>query len=51
MAPLGANSQPWEFVVVKEKELRGRIVDFEMNRMLENILIVSIGSGCFIKFH
>lgn len=27
-APSGANSQPWEFVVVKDKELRGQIVEF-----------------------
>ena len=27
-APSGANSQPWEFVVVKRKELRERIVEF-----------------------
>jgi 5,6-dimethylbenzimidazole synthase len=26
-APSGANSQPWEFVVVKKKELRDKIVD------------------------
>src|SRR3989304_1792587 len=26
-APSGANSQPWEFVVVKEKELKDKIVD------------------------
>jgi len=27
-APSGANSQPWEFVVVKDKDLRARIVEF-----------------------
>jgi len=26
-APSGANSQPWEFVVVKDKEIKDRIVD------------------------
>ena len=27
-APSGANSQPWEFIVVKNKDQRGKIVDF-----------------------
>ena len=27
-APSGANSQPWDFIVVKEKELRQKIVRF-----------------------
>jgi len=27
-APSGANSQPWEFIVVKKPELRDRIVQF-----------------------
>ena len=27
-APSGANSQPWDFIVVKEKELRQKIVQF-----------------------
>jgi nitroreductase len=27
-APSGANSQPWEFVVIKEKDRRARIVEF-----------------------
>ena len=26
-APSGANSQPWEFVIVKDKEIKNRIVD------------------------
>jgi len=26
-APSGANSQPWEFIVIKEKEIKDRIVD------------------------
>ena len=26
-APSGANSQPWEFVVIKDKDLREKIVD------------------------
>jgi len=27
-APSGANSQPWDFIVVKDKETRGKIVEF-----------------------
>jgi len=26
-APSGANSQPWEFIVVKDKQIKDRIVD------------------------
>ena len=26
-APSGANSQPWEFIIVKKKDLRGHIVE------------------------
>ena len=26
-APSGANSQPWEFIVVKKQELRNRIIE------------------------
>jgi nitroreductase len=29
-APSGANSQPWEFIVVKDKEIKDRIVDIVM---------------------
>ncbi len=32
-APSGANSQPWEFMVVKKKELRDKIVDIIIESM------------------
>ena len=31
-APSGANSQPWEFIVVKNKKLRNKIVDFAIEQ-------------------
>lgn len=34
-APSGANSQPWEFIIVKKPELRGKIIGFisEQNKL------------------
>ena len=31
-APSGANSQPWEFIVVKNKRLRNKIIDFAIEQ-------------------
>lgn len=31
-APSGANSQPWEFIVVKNKKLRNKIIDFAIEQ-------------------
>jgi nitroreductase len=31
-APSGANSQPWEFIVIKNKRLRNKIIDFAIEQ-------------------
>ena len=37
-APSGFNSQPWEFVVVKKKELRDRIVQIAKENFVKHVL-------------
>jgi len=41
-APSGANSQPWEFIVIKKQELRQKIVQLitENNRLLHKMELV-----------
>ena len=41
-APSGANSQPWEFIVIKKQELRDRIIELinEHNNFMRKIEVV-----------
>ncbi len=41
-APSGANSQPWEFIVIKKQELRDRIIELinEQNSLMGKIEVV-----------